>query len=124
MPAALVALLIASTSNVPDIPVIPDGLPLAKETPFERCEVESGIWLPEARADAIDLQRQACKVYPRKCAALLTESKEKCVAEHEEIRELGRLEGIEEAERFPWQAYITGGAIGVILGGILVVLAN
>lgn len=112
MHALLAALLIASTSSVPSLAPLPEGLPLARETPFAECPVEKGVWLPELRADAIDLQRQECKVLPLRFEAQLDIWKAKVELAHAE----GKLAGIEEAGGSSWDVWLTAGTVGAIVG--------
>ena len=123
MHAALVVLLIASTSSAPALPPLPEGLPPAVETPFERCEAGPGVWLPLKRADAIDLQRQQCKVLPERCQAALDEDAELLKPRMDLAHAQGRVEGLEEGMKAPWGDRLTWGAVGAIIGvlaGIIV----
>ena len=82
MLSLLAALWIGSTTNIeaPALPPLPSGLPPAVETPCQGCASEPGIWLPQARAIAIDRQRQEANVLQEKCQARLDYQAEVCDA--------------------------------------------
>lgn len=120
MHVAVALLLIASTSSVPQLDPLPEGLPPAQMTPCEDCCKEPGVWLPLLRADAIDLQRQQCKVLPERFKLRL----DICEAEKEVAHTEGWLEGVEEAQSTPWTTWLTAGTVGAIIGTLVGILVG
>jgi len=119
MHVAVALLLIASTSSVPELAPLPEGLPPAVMTPCEDCCKEPGVFLPLIRADAVDLQRQQCKVLPDRFRLHVKVLE----AEKELARTEGYLKGVEDAQKTPWTTWLTAGTVGAIIGvltGIIV----
>ena len=112
MHVAVALLLIGSTI---ELPPLPKGLPPAQMTPCEDCCKEKGVWLPLARADAVDLQRQRCKVLPDRCEAALEVER----AQGELDKRLAKLEGLEEAGKGQWLDRLTWGIGGLVVGGLI-----
>lgn len=98
----------ATTIEAPQLPPWPSGLP-------DPIETDAGTLLPPELAEAVNYQREACKVLPYRCKVRIEAQRDLCAIT------------AEERERTWWHPlafFASGIAGGMVIGALAVMLAD